>query len=158
MRRWRTEGRCAAESEDQLSAQSLAAFRRQNPPTPPSRRRGAAAPAEARRRRRSRGKLGSDAIRRRSFSLEIAKDGTYYWRHTLEGKSQNLSGGYTVADNLLILKEGGNPAMIGQIVAVDANRFTFKLAGNNPADPGLAFARNSGRGTAPFRIDNGTAP
>jgi hypothetical protein len=76
-----------------------------------------------------------------SFSLEIAKDGTYSWRHTLQGKSQNYSGAYTVADNLLILKEGGTPAMIGQVALVDGNRFNFKLAGNNPADPGLTFSR-----------------
>jgi hypothetical protein len=76
-----------------------------------------------------------------SFSLEVAKDGTYSWRHTLQGKSQNFSGAYTVADNLLILKEGGNPAMIGQVTQSDVNHFNFKLAGNNPADPGLAFTK-----------------
>ena len=46
-----------------------------------------------------------------------------------------------MADNLLILKEGGNPAMIGQVAQSDANRFNFKIVGNNPADPGLAFTK-----------------
>ena len=76
-----------------------------------------------------------------SFSLELGKDGTYTWRHTVQGQSQTCSGAYTVADNLLILKEGGNPAMIGQVAQLDANRFNFKMVGNNPADPGLAFTK-----------------
>ena len=77
-----------------------------------------------------------------SFSLDVAKDGTYSWRHTLQGKSQTFSGAYTVADNLLILKEGGNPAMIGQIIALrTTTQFNFKLAGNNPSDPGLTFSK-----------------
>ncbi len=46
-----------------------------------------------------------------------------------------------MADNLLILKEGGNPAMLGQVVQLDANRFNFKMVGNNPADPGLDFVK-----------------
>jgi tetratricopeptide (TPR) repeat protein len=129
--------------KDQLSAQLLAALSQskstamsapalsETPPAPPK-------PVDA-------ASLVGNWVATRSdgasFSLELAKDGTYSWRHTVQGKSQNFSGGYTVADNLLILKEGGNPAMIGQIVPVDARQFNFKLVGNNPADPGLAFNR-----------------
>ena len=76
-----------------------------------------------------------------SFALDVAKDGTYSWQYTQQGKSQTFSGAYTVADNLLILKEGGNPNMIGQIVLVSDNQFNFKLVGDNPADPGLTFSK-----------------
>ena len=128
--------------KDQLSAQLLAALTQQNPadvkPSLPATPPAPAKPVDAA------GLVGNWEATRSdgaSFSLEIAKDGTYSWRHTLQGKSQNFSGGYTLADNLLILKEGGNPAMIGQIVPLDAKRFNFKLAGNNPADPGLTFSK-----------------
>ena len=133
---------------DQLSAQLLAALTQQQNPAdvkpslvttlPPAAPAAPAAPVTAA------GLVGNWTATRSdgaSFSLEIAKDGTYSWRHTLQGQSQNFSGGFTVADNLLILKEGGNPAMIGQITQQDANHFNFKLAGNNPADPGLAFTK-----------------
>ncbi len=46
-----------------------------------------------------------------------------------------------MADNLLILKQNGNPAMIGQVALVGGNQFNFKLVGNNPSDPGLTFSR-----------------
>ena len=31
--------------------------------------------------------------------------------------------------------------MIGQVTLPDANHFNFKLAADNPADPGLTFSR-----------------
>ncbi len=132
---------------DQLSAQLLAALTQQRNPAdlkPSLAPMPSAAPAAPAKPVTAAGLVGNWTVTRSdgaSFSLELAKDGTYSWRHTLQGKSQNFSGGYTVADNLLILKEGGNPAMIGQITQSDANHFNFKLAGNNPADPGLAFTR-----------------
>ena len=46
-----------------------------------------------------------------------------------------------MADNLLILKNGGNPAMIGQVTLLDPNHFNFKLVGGNPSDTGLTFSR-----------------
>ena len=75
---------------------------------------------------------------RSSLSLT---DKTYAWKYSQSGKSQEFSGAYTVADNLLILKQNGNPAMIGQVALVGGNQFNFKLVGNNPNDPGLTFSR-----------------
>jgi hypothetical protein len=31
--------------------------------------------------------------------------------------------------------------MVGQVVLLANNRFNFKLAGDNPSDPGLTFTR-----------------
>ena len=72
-----------------------------------------------------------------SFAFHLAGDATYSWHYTKNGQSQQFQGAYTVADNLLILKTGGNPTMIGQITLLEANRFNFKLAGSNPSDSGL---------------------
>jgi tetratricopeptide (TPR) repeat protein len=75
-----------------------------------------------------------------SFSLNLT-DKTYAWKYSQSGKTQEFTGAYTLADNLLILKQDGNPAMIGQVAMVGTNQLNFKLAGNNPSDPGLTFSR-----------------
>lgn len=76
-----------------------------------------------------------------SFALNLTADATYSWKYTNNGKSQDYAGAYTVADNLLILKQGGNPVMIGQVKLLDGNRFNFKLVGENPTAPGLTFTK-----------------
>ena len=58
-----------------------------------------------------------------------------------EGQAAEFSGSYAVADNLLILNEGNSPAMVGQVTLLADNRFNFKLAGDNPSDPGLTFGK-----------------
>jgi len=76
-----------------------------------------------------------------SFSLSLTGDGTYSWQYAQAGKSQEFSGVFTVADNLLILKQNNAPAMIGQVTLVDDQRFNFKLIGSGESDPGLTFFR-----------------
>ena len=76
-----------------------------------------------------------------TIKLALAGDGKFTWAVEQNGKPQQFSGTYTVADNLLVLKQGGNPMMVGQVAVLAGNRFTFKLAGDNPSDPGLTFAR-----------------
>ena len=75
-----------------------------------------------------------------AISLKLTKDGNYTWKFAQQGKEQEFSGPYTVADGLLILKKGQTPVMIGQVTPL-TNGFNFKLPGDNPSDPGLNFAR-----------------
>lgn len=76
-----------------------------------------------------------------SFAFTLTNQATYSWKYTQAGKSQQYSGAYTVADNLLILKKDGSPVMIGQVTLLDAKRFNFKLVSGNPNDPGLTFSK-----------------
>ena len=76
-----------------------------------------------------------------SFGLTIAKDNQYDWKFTKQGKTQDFSGTYTLADNILILKQNEQPMMVGQVTLVAGNQFNFKLAGGNPADAGLTFSK-----------------
>ena len=76
-----------------------------------------------------------------TIKLALAGDGKFTWALDQKGKPQQFSGTYTVADNLLVLKQGENPMMVGQVAAVSNDRFNFKLAGDNPSDPGLTFVR-----------------
>ena len=76
-----------------------------------------------------------------TIELALAGDGKFTWALDQNGKPQQVSGTYSVADNLLVLKQGANPMMVGQVAALAADRFNFKLAGDNPSDPGLTFVR-----------------
>jgi TolA-binding protein len=76
-----------------------------------------------------------------TIKLALAGDGKFTWALDQNGKPQQFSGTYTVADNLLVFKQGGNPMMAGQVAPFANDRFNFKLAGDNPSDPGLTFVR-----------------
>lgn len=76
-----------------------------------------------------------------TFHFMLTSGSAYAWKFTKGGKSQDYTGEYTVADGLLILKQGGKPVLIGQVTMLDANRFNFKLVGENPTDPGLTFTK-----------------
>lgn len=76
-----------------------------------------------------------------AFSLNLTDAGTYNWKFIKSGKTQEYAGAFSVADGLLVLKRNGKPVMIGQATLLDANRFNFKLVGDNPADPGLTFSK-----------------
>ena len=47
-----------------------------------------------------------------------------------------------MADNVLILKQGDTPAMVGQIAPINDQQFNFKITENNSNDPGLTFTRS----------------
>ncbi len=76
-----------------------------------------------------------------TITLSLSPDAKYTWKFAQKDKPQEFSGDYAVADNLLILKEGNNPMMVGQVTLLSGNRFNFKLAGDNPNDPGLTFGK-----------------
>ncbi|MEN6452056.1 MAG: hypothetical protein ABFC96_16320 [Thermoguttaceae bacterium] len=76
-----------------------------------------------------------------SFAFSLTDTGSYSWKYTRDGKTQEFAGTYSVAEGLLILKRNGSPAMVGQVSLPDANHFNFKLAADNPADTGLTFSR-----------------
>ena len=52
-----------------------------------------------------------------------------------------MSGTYSLADNYLILKASPQNALIGQVAMLPGGKLNFKLAGDNPADPGLTFTK-----------------
>jgi tetratricopeptide (TPR) repeat protein len=76
-----------------------------------------------------------------TIKLVLTANGKFTWGLDQNGKPQQFSGTYTVADNLLVLKQGNNPMMVGQVAGLANDRFNFKVAGDNPSDPGLSFVR-----------------
>lgn len=75
------------------------------------------------------------------ISLSLGNDSKYDWRYTVNGKTQDFNGTYQLADNVLILRQGTNPAMVGQVTPEGNSGFNFKVAGDNPSDPGVTFRR-----------------
>jgi hypothetical protein len=77
-----------------------------------------------------------------TVSLNLSNDSKYAWKFDQKGKTREFDGNFSVADNLLILKKGDSPVMVGQVTMLDGGRFSFKLPGENPNDPGLTFGKN----------------
>lgn len=76
-----------------------------------------------------------------SISLDLSKDSKFAWKYTQGGKTHDFDGNFTVADNLLVLNQDNNPAMVGQVSALDGKSFNFRLAGSPSGDPGLTFMK-----------------
>lgn len=75
------------------------------------------------------------------FDLQLTEDHKFTWKFSTPDRQQTLTGTYTVADNYLILKGSDQNTLIGQVTPEGSNRFNFRMAGNNPADPGIDFSR-----------------
>jgi tetratricopeptide (TPR) repeat protein len=128
-------------SQDSLSAQLLEGLTEKEPPVPPQNapsEKTAAKPIEAATLVGNWKASRSDGS---NFDLSLTADGNFTWKFTQKGKTQQFAGPYTVADNLLILKQNGNPVMVGQVTSLADNKFNFKLPGENPSDPGLTFGK-----------------
>jgi tetratricopeptide (TPR) repeat protein len=76
-----------------------------------------------------------------SISLNLSKDSKFAWKYTQNMQSHDFDGNFTVADNLLVLNQDNNPAMVGQVSALDGKSFNFRLAGSPSGDPGLTFMK-----------------
>jgi len=75
------------------------------------------------------------------ISLDLSKDSKFTWKYTQNKQTHDFGGTFTVADNLLVLNQDGNPAMVGQVSVATPDSFNFHLAGSPPADPGLTFTK-----------------
>ena len=73
--------------------------------------------------------------------LNLGNDAKYDWNYTNNGQTHNFAGTFTIADNLLVLKQGDTPTMVGQVTLINNRQFNFKMPGDNPNDPGLTFNR-----------------
>ncbi len=125
-----------------LSTPDTAGPAASTPPTAPGQPAAPATPADAA------SLVGNwTATRADSATIKLAltSDGKFTWALDQNGKPQQFSGTYTVGDNLLVLKQGNNPMLVGQVASLAGNHFNFKLAGDNPSDPGLSFVTVTGR-------------
>ena len=73
--------------------------------------------------------------------MDLTSGKKFSWRFDQDGKPQEMKGDYSLADNYLVLKASEQNALVGQVGLVGNNQMSFRLADNNPADPGLVFKR-----------------
>ncbi len=76
-----------------------------------------------------------------SFELNLTGDKKFSWKFNQQGKLQQMTGTYTLANNFLILSASDQNSLVGQVAMQPGDKLAFKLAGGNPADPGLTFMR-----------------
>jgi len=125
--------------KDQLSAQILNALATTDAPKQPA--ATAATPPKPVDASKLVGNWKASRADGKTIALNLSNDGKYTWTFAQKDKPQAFSGDYSVADNLLVLKQAGTPVMVGQVTPTVADGFNFKLPGNNPDDPGLTFGK-----------------
>lgn len=76
-----------------------------------------------------------------TFDLELSSDSRFTWKFKQQDRQQQYGGNFTLADNYLILTANDQNALIGQVSMEAGDRLNFRLAGGNPAEPGLTFTR-----------------
>jgi tetratricopeptide (TPR) repeat protein len=77
-----------------------------------------------------------------SFDLTLNDDQTFTWKFTAPKQpASELTGKYTVEQNVLALQQPEGGSLIGQVTPKGDGKFNFKMAGGPPEDPGLDFAQ-----------------
>jgi len=74
-----------------------------------------------------------------AVELALSPDSKFTWKYTREGKTNEFSGTYTVANNLLVLQQSPQEVMVGRIEPTAEKGFRFVLIGGPPDDEGLTF-------------------
>src|SRR5262249_15453828 len=76
-----------------------------------------------------------------TIALNIQPGGTFTWQVTQKGRGQQFSGTSTFGDGILTLAQDKGPALVGRVNWADSNHITFRVVGDGPEDPGLAFSK-----------------
>lgn len=74
------------------------------------------------------------------FQLTLTQDGKFTWKFTLNGKTEEFGGHYTLDGNVVALERDGGGSLVAGIIFQGEKKFNFKLLGGPPEDPGLDFA------------------
>jgi tetratricopeptide (TPR) repeat protein len=89
------------------------------------------------------GKWKAPAARGGTIDLTLAGDGRFTWTYARPNKSQTFDGKYDLASATLVLKYGNGGVMVSRVNADGPDRFSFKMIGGAPNDPGLNFNKVS---------------
>ena len=75
-----------------------------------------------------------------TIDLRIGDDATFTWKVTAKGKPRQLTGKWSLADNLLTLAhEGDAGALVGRVAWQADDKWSFRVIGTGPEDQGLLF-------------------
>jgi tetratricopeptide (TPR) repeat protein len=75
-----------------------------------------------------------------TIDLRIGVDETFTWKVTAKGKPRQLTGKWSLTDNLLTLaQEGDGGALVGRVAWQADDKWSFRVIGTDPEDKGLLF-------------------
>ena len=126
--------------QDTLSAQLVNSSRRrrapETPPAPP-----APAPAATPVKQGNlAGNWTAHPAGDTTIGLRLGDDGTFTWTVTAKGKPRQLTGKWSLADDLLTLaQEGDGGALVGRVAWQADDKWSFRVIGTGPEDQGLLF-------------------
>jgi tetratricopeptide (TPR) repeat protein len=88
------------------------------------------------------GKWNAQPARNTTIDLQFGDDDTFSWTVTSDGKPKKITGKWSLADDVLTLAQAGQgSAMVGRVTWQADNRWSFRVMGTGPEDPGLVFSR-----------------
>jgi tetratricopeptide (TPR) repeat protein len=122
--------------DDQLAAQLLKGLR-----TPRDAAPAPTAPAQPVERASVLGHWRASRPDGSSFVLDLTDDNRFNWQFKAQDREQQFAGTFTLASNFLILQANDQNSLVGQVSIETPDKLNFRLAGGNPAEPGLTFTR-----------------
>lgn len=87
------------------------------------------------------GKWSATGPDQAAFSLVLNADGSFLWKFTREGKTEEVKGVWAVDGAVLALEADAGPVMLADVVSKGDKEFVFRMTGAGPDDPGLDFQR-----------------
>lgn len=76
-----------------------------------------------------------------SFRMVLNEDGTFRWTYTRGEQSEEIQGVWEIEGNVLALEPTTGGVMLAELGSIEKGRFTFRMTGAPPSDPGLNFNR-----------------
>ncbi|HEV3302138.1 MAG TPA: tetratricopeptide repeat protein [Planctomycetaceae bacterium] len=85
------------------------------------------------------GKWSAPAPGGGKVDLSLTDDASFKWSFARGDKSQTFDGKYRLDGSTLVLEYANGGSMVGKVSAEGSDRFSFKMIGGPPNDPGLSF-------------------
>ena len=79
-----------------------------------------------------------------TYSMILAKDGTFVWSFTKGTRKDEVKGVYSVEGNVLALEPETGGALLADLTLKSPGNLHFKMVGSDKSDSGLEFQRNNG--------------
>jgi hypothetical protein len=75
-----------------------------------------------------------------TIALRLGDDGSFTWTVTSKGKPRDITGNWSLANDMLTMAQvGQGSAMVGRVAWRAENRWNFRAMGGGPDDQGLLF-------------------
>jgi len=76
-----------------------------------------------------------------TVELSLGSDDRFTWKYTRPGKTQTFEGKYELSGTTLVLEYSNGGTMVARVNAEGQDKFSFKMVGGPPSDPGLVFSK-----------------